>query len=401
MKMLKKSIYVLLPSLAFLTFRGKGGGGGGDSTQTTVQKMDPEVREKWLEMYGKADELAGEEYSPYQGENLAQFDPLQLQGFDRYENAVGTGYDTLGRALSTANTSAGYTPDTVNTRTMGSTFEDYLNPYTGEVIDTTMQDMERQRQMAMGDIAGSAQAANAFGGSRHGIAEAETNRGFADEMGQISAQLRDQGFNTAMQGFMGDSALMQQGDLANQAAGLDANQQAQSASSLLSALSGQERDQAFGDAQMLSDVGSEKRAMAQSELDLEYAKFLEEQQHPLRQLEIVQGAFGLTPQITSTKGVTRDDSSKPDLWQNLADTFSDVRLKDNITKLNGYAYNFKSRPETITGGVMAQEVELIAPHLVNTDVETGYKRVNYEALVGVLLEAVKDLKSEVEGLKRG
>jgi hypothetical protein len=284
---------------------------------------------------------------------------------------------------------------------MGSTFEDYLNPYTGEVIDATMQDMERQRQMMMSDIGGSAQAANAFGGSRHGIAESETNRGFADEMGQISAQLRDQGFNTAMQGFMGDSALMQQGDLANQAAGLDANQQQQSASQLLAGLSGQERDQAFGDAQMLSDVGSEKRAMAQSELDLEYAKFLEEQQHPLRQLEIVQGAFGLTPQITSTKGVTRDDSSKPDLWQNLADTFSDVRLKDNITKLNGYAYNFKSRPEVTTGGVMAQEVELIAPHLVNTDVETGYKRVNYEALVGVLLEAVKDLKSEVEGLKRG
>jgi len=76
-------------------------------------------------------------------------------------------------------------------------------------------------------------------------------------------------------------------------------------------------------------------------------------------------------------------------------------LKDNITKLNGYSYNFKSRPEVTTGGVMAQEVELIAPHLVNTDVETGYKRVNYEALVGVLLEAVKDLKSEVEGLKRG
>jgi hypothetical protein len=398
--MLKKSIYTLLPSLAFLTFRGKGGGGG-DSTTTTIQKMDPEVREKWLEMYGAADKLAGEEYVPYQGENLAQFDPLQLQGFDRYENAVGTGYDTLGRALSTANTSAGYTPDTANTRTMGSTFEDYLNPYTGEVIDTTMADMERQRQMMMGDIAGSAQAANAFGGSRHGIAESETNRGFADEMGQISAQLRDQGFNTAMQGFMGDSALMQQGDLANQAAGLDANQQQQSASQLLAGLSGQERDQAFGDSQMLADVGSEKRAMAQSELDLEYAKFLEEQQHPLRQLEIVQGAFGLTPQITSTKGVTRDDSSKPDLWQNLADTFSDVRLKDNITKLNGYAYSFKSRPEVTTGGVMAQEVELIAPHLVNTDVETGYKRVNYEALVGVLLEAVKDLKSEVEGLKRG
>lgn len=50
---------------------------------------------------------------------------------------------------------------------------------------------------------------------------------------------------------------------------------------------------------------------------------------------------------------------------------------------------------------MAQEVELIAPHLVNTDIQTGYKRVNYEALVGVLLEAVKDLQASVEELQRG
>jgi len=404
MKMLKKSIYTLLPSLAFLTFRSKGGGGG-DSTQTTVQKMDPEVRQKWLEMYSKADDVANQPYSPYTGEMIAQYDPLQLQGFDAYENAVGTGSGTLNNALNILNNqNLNYTPDSVNTRTMGSTFEDYLNPYTGEVIDTTMADMERQRQMMMSDVAGSAQAANAFGGSRHGIAEAETNRGFADEMGQISAQLRDQGYNTAMQGFMGDSALMQQGDVANQSANLAAalsnSELEQSAAGMMAGMSEQERSQAFGDAQMLVDVGAEKRSMDQAHLDLDYAKFLEEQEHPMKQLEVLQSAFGITPQITSTTGVT-DADKKPDLWQNFADTFSDVRLKDNITNLNGYSYNFKSRPEVATGGVMAQEVELIAPHLVNTDVETGYKRVNYEALVGVLLEAVKDLKSEVEGLKRG
>jgi len=164
--------------------------------------------------------------------------------------------------------------------------------------------MERQRQMAMGNIAGSAQAANAFGGSRHGIAEAETNRGFADEMGQVSAQLRDRGFNTAMTGFMGDSALMQAGDIANQAAGLDANQQSQSASALLAALSGQERDQAFGDAQMMVDLGAEKQGMAQSELDLAFQQFTEEQNYPLQQLETLMAAYGISPQISGTTTTT-------------------------------------------------------------------------------------------------
>ncbi len=304
MKMLKKSIYTLLPSLAFLTFRGKGSGGG-SSHSVTKQELDPDVKKKWLAMYDTAEDVADREYVPYTGDMIAGFDPLQTKGFGMYESAVGTGADALSRAISTANTSAGYTPDTVNTRTMGSTFEDYLNPYTGEVIDTTMQDMERQRQMAMGNIAGSAQAANAFGGSRHGIAESETNRGFADEMGQISAQLRDQGFNTAMQGFMGDSALMQQGDIANQAAGLDANKQSQSASALLAALSGQERDQAFGDAQMMVDLGAEQQGMAQSELDLAYQKFTEEQDHPLRQLETLMSAYGISPQLSGTTTTTK------------------------------------------------------------------------------------------------
>jgi len=306
MKMLKKSIYTLLPSLAFLTFRGKGSGGGGSQNSTSVatQNLDPDVKEKWLSMYGRAEEVADRPYVPYTGNRIAGFDPLQTKGFDMYESAVGTGADALARAISTANTSAGYTPDTVNTRTMGSTFEDYLNPYTGEVIDTTMADMERQRQMAMGNIAGSAQAANAFGGSRHGIAESETNRGFADEMGQISAQLRDQGFNTAMAGFMGDSALMQAGDIANQAAGLDANQQVQSASALLAALSGQERDQAFGDAQMMVDLGAEQQGMSQAELDLAYQQFTEEQDHPLRQLETLMSAYGISPQVSGTTTTT-------------------------------------------------------------------------------------------------
>jgi hypothetical protein len=305
MKMLKKSIYSLLPSLAFLTFRGKGGGGGPQtSTSVATQDLDPDVKEKWLSMYGQAEDVADRPFTPYTGDMIAGFDPLQTKGFGMYENALGTGAGTLNDAMLAAGKSSGYTPTDVSSRLMGQNFADYMNPYTDKVVDTTMQDMERQRQMMMGDIAGSAQAANAFGGSRHGIAEAETNRGFADEMGQISAQLRDRGFNTAMQGFMGDSSLIQQADLANQAAGLDANQQQQSAAQLLAGLSGIERDQAFGDSQMMVDLGAEKQGMAQSELDLAYQKFTEEQDYPLRQLETLMAAYGISPQISGTTTTT-------------------------------------------------------------------------------------------------
>jgi len=186
--------------------------------------------------------------------------------------------------------------------------------------------------------------------------------------------------------------------LANQMASMGSAEFQMNAANQLAGMAGQATNRELGDMDTYLNAADMVQGMDQSQLDLAYQKWIDEQNYPAQQAGILQSGFGMVPQLTSTKTV---GDKKPDLWQNLADTFSDVRLKDNITKLNGYSYNFKSRPEVVTGGVMAQEVELIAPHLVNTDVETGYKRVNYEALVGVLLEAVKDLKSEVEGLKRG
>lgn len=74
----------------------------------------------------------------------------------------------------------------------------FMNPFIGNVVDTTMQDMNRARQMTMNDIGAQATSSGAFGGSRHGVAEAESNRNFYDKMGQTTANLYNTGFNTAL-----------------------------------------------------------------------------------------------------------------------------------------------------------------------------------------------------------
>jgi hypothetical protein len=76
--------------------------------------------------------------------------------------------------------------------------EQYMNPYTQQVVDTTMGDLERQRQMQMNTLGAQASAAGAFGGSRQGVAEALTNEAFARQGAQTAAQLRQQGFGTAL-----------------------------------------------------------------------------------------------------------------------------------------------------------------------------------------------------------
>jgi hypothetical protein len=49
-------------------------------------------------------------------------------------------------------------------------------------------------------------------------------------------------------------------------------------------------------------------------------------------------------------------------------------------------------------GLIAQDVEKVLPELVKTDAD-GYKAMSYEKLTAVLLQAVKELKAEVEKLK--
>ena len=87
--------------------------------------------------------------------------------------------------------------------------------------------------------------------------------------------------------------------------------------------------------------------------------------------------------------------------------YSDERLKTNIQTLDGkkalQMRGVSFIKDGVEGsGVIAQEVEKIAPELVITaDDEMGTKSVAYGNLVGYLIEAVKELKQEIEELKRG
>jgi hypothetical protein len=86
---------------------------------------------------------------------------------------------------------------------------------------------------------------------------------------------------------------------------------------------------------------------------------------------------------------------------------SDIRTKENIetvensldlvSQLRGVWYN-KIGEDDRKVGVIAQEVEEVLPEVVKTDTE-GMKSVDYGKMVGVLIEAIKDLKKEIDELR--
>jgi hypothetical protein len=85
--------------------------------------------------------------------------------------------------------------------------------------------------------------------------------------------------------------------------------------------------------------------------------------------------------------------------------FSDERLKDNIETLDGSkVLDMRGVSYTKDGkagsGVIAQELEKVAPELVMTnEKEDGMKSVAYGNLVGYLIEAVKDQQKQIDELK--
>lgn len=104
----------------------------------------------------------------------------------------------------------------------GTSLDPYFNPYENQVVQQSLSDLERQRLMQQNLGGAQAQAAGAFGGSRQGIAEAETNRAFAEQAARTAAGLRQAGFTQAQQAAQQDIATRMQAGLANQATGLQA-----------------------------------------------------------------------------------------------------------------------------------------------------------------------------------
>jgi hypothetical protein len=115
--------------------------------------------------------------------------------------------------------------------------------------------------------------------------------------------------------------------------------------------------------------------------------------------------LAVTGAITATGDITAFHTSDKNLKQNIVNIDNSL---DKVSKLNGVYYNWtKEALEKNTHlkdekevGVIAQDVEAVLPELVVTR-EDGSKAVRYERLCAVLIESVKELKKEIEELKKG
>jgi hypothetical protein len=163
-----------------------------------------------------------------------------------------------------------------------------MNPYTSQVRQNALDDLETARRSAIQQTGERATQARAFGGSRQGVAEALTNQGFAKQAATLGTQLNENAFNQAVQMQSADLARQQQAQAANQAAGLSGAELRLRGAGQLGSLAAQQQALRLGGAQAVMGAGGARQAADQQQMDAI-------RNIGLQRLGIVQSSLGAQP----------------------------------------------------------------------------------------------------------
>ena len=363
-------------------------------TSSSQQQLDPALRDLFLQNYGSAQGTA----SGLQARQFAGYNPSQQASFEqtsRYADPAAQRQQLLDAARLTTG-AATYNPGRVSAQNitaaqlnrgdirdvsnigvtgqqvaqealgaiapqaranirdvsagsfLNQNIQDYMNPYSQAVTQQSLADLERSRQLQQQQTSAQATAARSFGGSRQGVAEAETNRAYGENAARLLAQQNAAGYEAAQRASEADlarsmqaqqlnqdaalrAALANQGidlsdgqlntqnaqqaalantqnflqaSLANQQAGLQANQQRIGASGQLANIAGQGQQMGLTGAQALANQGQFQQQFSQQQLDAI-------RNLPLEQQQILNQALGIN--VGGGSGMQQTSSSRQGL----------------------------------------------------------------------------------------
>jgi len=204
--------------------------------------------------------------------------------------AVGTtAANTYNSAVNATNNAMNFQPGSI----AGADLTQYQNPYQQQVIDNNLASMNRANQMALNNVGAQADNAGAFGGSRQGVAEAQTNAEFQRQANQMIAQQNMAGFQNAQN--------MAQYDIGNQF-----NQQnaVLNAANQLGGLSQQgfNYDQTLNN--NLANVGNQQQNLIQQLINAANQQYGGITGYGANMLQLPLAAVGAAPMTSSTSGTT-------------------------------------------------------------------------------------------------
>lgn len=285
---------------------------GGSSKQTTRtdNSLDPWSRGKYDVLSNRIMQLTGQPFQAYTGQLSADPSALEQNAWAAAPGAMGAGQPYFQQAGQLAGQLAGYTPQAVTPGSMADVDIDaYMNPQVEGVIGSVMSDLNRARQENLVGVGSAATQAGAWGGSRHGVAEGETNRAFADAAARAAAGIRQQAWQDAYGRAEGDIGRRFAADQFNTQAGMQGAGMQGAIASLLAQLGDSAGSAGWRDIFSLAGLGEAQRGVQQGALDRQYGEFGQQREHPWRQAEALMGIMRGTPMLTDSVSTTKSSSN--------------------------------------------------------------------------------------------
>jgi len=172
-----------------------------------------------------------------------------------------------------------------------SNLDQYINPYTKNVLDIANKELGRSYDQQMTDLRGTAASRGAFGGSRQAILEGAAQRNFLEKQKDLYAQGMADAYDRAVSARGTDLGREFQGALA----------QGQGFSNLGQQYAGMTNDQI----RALMATGETERGIEQMGLDANYQEFLRQQGQSREDLDRYLGSLGAGDYTRTGTGSTR------------------------------------------------------------------------------------------------
>lgn len=268
------------------------GGTKSEEHQTQTNTIDPWSKAMLTANYDTAKQNASGLAAPYTGPLTAGFNPTQTQAQGILSNiGVDPSYG------ATANAATAGAQGILNSKPLtAEDLQQYMNPFQSSVIDASINENERARQIAQNQMNMQNTAGSAFGGSRSGVANALTNEAYDRNNQTNIANLNSANFTQAQQASLaaknlGLTAANDVANLNNNALGVATQQGG-----------------------ILGAVGDAQQAQEQGGLDRAYNNWLQGKQLTLQEQNLLNSALGMIPvQQTVQSDGTSKTSTNPGL----------------------------------------------------------------------------------------
>lgn len=220
------------------------------SSKTTTTDSIP----AWLEAgsehaVGRAREIADRPYTPYEEQRIADLsEGERVAGERALEHGQDYQSDLERSRELTEQGVQGFTD---------ADMQGYMSPYIEGALDPAARELREEIARQQQGISGAAGMQGAFGGARHGIAEAEGRRGGLEAMSDLYGRGYQQAFESARDQFNRDRDVFARGAEQFRATG-------QAGQQMLTQ-----------DIQNLLTTGGVKRQLEQAGLDFDYGQFIE------------------------------------------------------------------------------------------------------------------------------